>query len=103
MTYAVLVSRPRANAKMIAELAQQARFPAIFQRRETKDAFPRCRFDCSCRDRFVCGLCSCFASTWLDQTRNLRGNSTPHPAPGSRLAEAGPVQLVDRSPIWNGA
>jgi hypothetical protein len=34
------VLRPRANAKMIAELAQQARFPAIFQRRETKDAFP---------------------------------------------------------------
>lgn len=29
----------------------------MFQRRETKDAFPRCRFDWSCRDRFVCGLC----------------------------------------------
>jgi hypothetical protein len=39
---------------------------------------------------------------WI-KTRDLRGNSTPHPAPGSRLAEAGPVQLVDRSPIWNGA
>jgi hypothetical protein len=44
MTYAVPALRPRANAKMIAELAQQARFPATFQRRETKDAFPRCRF-----------------------------------------------------------
>jgi hypothetical protein len=39
MTYAVPVMKPRANARMIAELAQQAR-PAIFQRRETKDAFP---------------------------------------------------------------
>ena len=48
-------------------------------------------------------LCSCFASTWLDQIRHLHGYSAPHPGPGSRLAEADPAWLVDRSPIWNGA
>src|SRR6266700_1754766 len=48
-------------------------------------------------------LCSCFASTRLGQILDLYGHSAPHPVSGSRLAKAGSVQLVDRSPIWNGA
>ena len=48
-------------------------------------------------------LCLGFASTWLDQIRHLHGYSAPHPAPGSRLAEADPVDMAGRSPFWIGA
>jgi len=41
--------------------------------------------------------------TRLGQILDLYDHSAPHPGSGSRLAEAGPVQLVDRSPIWHGA
>ena len=45
-------------------------------------------------------FCSCFASTWLDQIRHLHCYSAPHPAPGSRLAEADPVHMAGRPSFW---
>ncbi len=46
---------------------------------------------------------SCLASTCMDQVWYLRLHSAPHPGPGGRMAEAGPVVVVSRASVRDGA